>query len=76
MHQMKSQPFPHLVHSKWTAQEITFGWRHFQVINRQNQGSLVFAELVATCDPTVRFWLNAKALKDRQLWQPGWRSLT
>lgn len=76
MHQMKSKTFPHLVHSKWTAQETTFGWRHFQVINRKNQGFLVFAELVAACDPTVRFWLNAKALKDRQLWQPGWQSLT
>ncbi|MGL5510306.1 MAG: TIGR02450 family Trp-rich protein, partial [Microcoleaceae cyanobacterium] len=29
---------------------------------------------VASCDSTVRFWLNAKQLKDRQLWQPGWQS--
>ncbi len=37
----------------------TWGWRHFQVVNRQNRGQWVFAELVASCDPTVRFWINA-----------------
>ena len=72
---MNKRKFPHLLHSKWTAQEVTFGWRHFQVVNRQHQGTLVFTELVAACDPTVRFWLNAQALKDRQLWRPGWQSL-
>ncbi len=52
------------------------GWRHFQVVNRKNQDAWVFAELVAACDPTVRLWINAKLLKDRSLWQAGWRSLT
>ena len=28
------------------------GWRHFHVVNRKNQGKLVFAELVSACDPT------------------------
>lgn len=51
------------------------GWRHFQVANRKNQGKLVFAELVAACDPAVRFWLNAKVLKNRQLWASGWQTL-
>jgi hypothetical protein len=23
----------------------------------------------------VRFWLNAKVLKNRHQWQPGWKSL-
>lgn len=50
------------------------GWRHFRVVNRKNQGKWVFAELVATCDPDVRFWLNAKALKNRQLWAAGWQT--
>lgn len=72
---VKKQKYPHLLGSKWTAQETTFGWRHFQVVNRQNQGNLVFAELVATCDPTVRFWINAKALRDRELWHAGWQPL-
>lgn len=71
----KKQKFPHLVGSKWTAQQKTFGWRHFQVVNRKNQGRWVFAELVAACDPEVRFWVNASALKDRNLWQAGWQSL-
>ncbi|MFB2976166.1 TIGR02450 family Trp-rich protein [Microseira sp. BLCC-F43] len=71
----KKQKFPHLVGSKWTAKQKTWGWRHFQVVNRQNQGDMVFAEMVASCDPHVRFWLNAKALKDPSMWQAGWKSL-
>ncbi|WP_041660982.1 TIGR02450 family Trp-rich protein [Acaryochloris marina] len=72
---VKKQKHPHLIGSKWTAQSSTFGWRHFRVVNRKNEGSLVFAELVAACDETVRFWVNAKALKNRGLWKPGWQSL-
>lgn len=30
--------------------------------------------MVASCDPQVRFWLNAQQLQDRALWQPGWQS--
>lgn len=72
---MKKQKFPYLVGSKWTAQETTFGWQHFQVATRKNQGSLIFAELVAVCAPEVRFWINAKVLKEPALWQAGWQSL-
>jgi tryptophan-rich hypothetical protein len=71
----KKQKFPYLVGSKWTAAHDTFGWRHFIVTNRKNETNIVFAELKATCDQSVRFWLNAKALKDRNLWQPGWIAL-
>ncbi len=71
----KKQKFPFLVGSKWTAQQTTWGWRHFQVVNRKNQGKFVFAEIVASCDDTVRFWLNAQQLQDRALWQPGWQTL-
>lgn len=71
----KKQKFPHLVGSKWTASQKTWGWRHFQVVNRKTQEPWVFAEMVAACDPTVRFWLNAQQLKDRALWQAGWKSL-
>ncbi len=53
----------------------TWGWRHFQVINRKNEDGFVFAELVASCDRNTRFWVNAKALKDRDQWRPGWKSL-
>lgn len=71
----KKQAFPHLVGSKWTAQQPTFGWRHFQVVNRKNGQGMVFAELVAACDPQVRFWINAKGLRNRTLWAAGWQSL-
>ncbi len=71
----KKQRYPHLLGSKWTAQQKTMGWRHFQVTNRKNQGAWVFAELVASCDDEVRFWLNAKLLNDRAVWLPGWKSL-
>lgn len=71
----QKQKFPYLVGSKWTACQKVDGWRHFQVVNRKNQGAWVFAELVASCDPTIRFWLNARLLKDRSLWQAGWQSL-
>lgn len=71
----KKQKFPYLVGSKWTAQQTTMGWRHFQVVNRKNQGKWVFAEMVAACDPQVRFWLNATLLKDRSAWMAGWQSL-
>jgi tryptophan-rich hypothetical protein len=71
----KKQKYPHLLGSKWTATQKMWGWRHFQVINRKHDGKWVFAEMVSSCDPTVRFWINAKAIKDRTQWQPGWQSL-
>jgi tryptophan-rich hypothetical protein len=64
----QKQKFPHLLSSKWTAREATFGWRHFQVINRRNEDKWVFAELMSSCDETVRFWINAKVLT-------GWKTL-
>ncbi|HEY9799065.1 MAG TPA: TIGR02450 family Trp-rich protein [Leptolyngbyaceae cyanobacterium] len=71
----KKQKFPYLVGSKWTATKKIDGWRHFQVVNRKNQGKWVYAEMVAACDPKVRFWLNAKLLQDGFQWQAGWQSL-
>jgi tryptophan-rich hypothetical protein len=46
----RKQKFPHLVQSKWTAQQKTWGWRHFQVVDRKDEGKWVFAEIVAACD--------------------------
>lgn len=71
----KKQKFPHLLHSKWTAKQKTWGWRHFQVVNRKQEGKWIFAEMVANCDPNVRFWLNANQLKDQALWEAGWKTL-
>jgi tryptophan-rich hypothetical protein len=72
----RKQKFPHLLGSKWTALQKTDGWRHFEVVNRKHQGKWVFAELVASCDPSVRFWINAQQLKNRSLWQAGWQPLS
>ena len=69
------QRLPHLLGSRWTARQVTFGWRHFRVINRKNEGRAIYAELVAACDPTARLWLEARSLKNRALWQPGWLTL-
>jgi tryptophan-rich hypothetical protein len=69
------QKFPYLLGSKWTAKQKTMGWRHFRVVNRRDSGKWVFAEMVASCDAKVRFWINAKQLKDRSLWQAGWQTL-
>lgn len=71
----KKQKFPYLLGSKWTAQQQVDGWRHFEVVNRKNQGKWVYAEMVASCDPSVRFWINAKILQDRSQWESGWLSL-
>ena len=54
----KKQKFPHLVGSKWTAKQKTWGWRHFQVVNRKNQGDMVFAEMVAG-----KLYKNKKPIK-------------
>ncbi len=68
--------FPHLLGSRWTAIQPLLGWRHFQVRTRHDQkGGVVFAELEAVCDVTVRVWVNAKVLQNRRLWQVGWLSL-
>ncbi|NJK64551.1 MAG: TIGR02450 family Trp-rich protein [Synechococcaceae cyanobacterium SM2_3_1] len=72
----RSTRYPHLLGSRWTSVEPQWGWRHFQVRQRQDQKrGLVFAELEAVCDPQVRFWLNADLLQERTLWQPGWQPL-
>jgi len=31
--------------------------------------------MVASCDPNVRFWTNAKILKNPSEWQAGWQTL-
>ena len=74
MSKKQKQKFPFLLGSKWTAKQKTWGRRHFQVVNRKNRGKWVFAEMVASCDPQTKFWLNAAQLKDDSLWLPGWKT--
>ena len=71
----KKQKFPYLLGSKWTAAQKTWGWRHFEAVNRKHLGRLVFAEMVSSCDPAVRFWIDARSLKNREQWNPGWQTL-
>lgn len=32
--------------------------------------------MVSACDPNVRLWINAKTLKNEQLWAAGWQTLS
>jgi tryptophan-rich hypothetical protein len=62
-----------VVGSKWTAMERTLGWRHYRATQKRQQGEGGwFVELVATCDDTVKLWVNIKTLKDRSAWAAGW----
>jgi len=61
-----------IVGSKWTAMERTFGWRHYRAVSRKREGTASFVELVSTCDPSVRFFVNSTNLKDRSRWLCGW----
>jgi Tryptophan-rich protein (DUF2389) len=31
--------------------------------------------MLSSCDPSVRFWINAQATKDPKQWNPGWQTL-
>ncbi|GBG69981.1 hypothetical protein CBR_g4809 [Chara braunii] len=62
-----------IVDSKWTALERTFGWCHFRVESKKQQAKGIwYLEMVATCDPASRFWVNAQNLRDRDRWAMGW----
>lgn len=41
--------------------EETFGWRHFQVIEKRKKGDQIFALMAATCDESTRFWVRNEA---------------
>ncbi|MDX2272852.1 MAG: TIGR02450 family Trp-rich protein [Cyanobacteriota bacterium] len=72
----RQQKFPHLLGSKWTSVQPVMGWRHYVITNRQDQGGgVIFAQLQSVCDPGVRIWVNARTLKNRDLWQAGWLTL-
>ena len=68
--------FPYLLNSKWTSTKKIMGWRHFQVVSREERKTMVFAQLQSVCDPAVNCWMNARMLGNRDLWEPGWTTLT
>lgn len=35
-------------------------------------GNAWFVLMVSACDPSIRLWVEARALKDRARWTPGW----
>ncbi|CCH64981.1 Tryptophan-rich protein DUF2389, Ssr2843 homolog [Richelia intracellularis HM01] len=47
----------------------------FELSIAKNQGKWVYAEMVAACDPKVRFWINAKLLNDNSQWESGWQPI-
>ncbi len=70
-----------VVGTKWTALERTFGWRHFEVKEymhvlkadpRKKNGKQTYVLLEATCDASVRLWVDIEILKSRQIWSAGW----
>ena len=62
----------HVINSKWTAMERTFGWRHFHCIQKVKIQSTTFVLLVATCDENAKLWVHIDILKSKSLWAPGW----
>jgi tryptophan-rich hypothetical protein len=67
--------FPHLVSSKWTATKSIQGWRHYQVKAREDRKPFTFALMRSVVDEKVQFWVNARVLKDRSQWEPGWKEI-
>ncbi|AGY58158.1 TIGR02450 family Trp-rich protein [Gloeobacter kilaueensis] len=64
--------FPYLLGSCWTATSPLMGWRHFQVIAREERKGIVFALLQSVCAAQIKVWISADNLKNRDLWEPGW----
>jgi tryptophan-rich hypothetical protein len=52
------------------------GWRQFRVVGRRYANGGLEIELMAVCDPGVRFWLPAAELADRAHFMRGWRLLS
>ena len=65
-----------VVGTNWTAHRRTKGWRHFECIGKSpadkaNGKPRASVHLAATCDRDVTVWVDAKELKDRNLWSAG-----
>jgi phosphoribosylformimino-5-aminoimidazole carboxamide ribotide isomerase len=63
----------------YTAQSgalaATRGYRHFRLVGERGRGRERRVELAAVLEPSFRLLVPLKALRDRQLWQPGWQQL-
>lgn len=65
---------PKIVGTQWTAAERTLGRTHFRCASKRRAagGGGWFVLMVAACDESIRLWVEAKALRDRARWTPGW----
>ncbi len=72
MKRSKKIRFPFLLNSKWTSHEPVEGWRHFQVLDREERAGRTYALIQSVVDPKVRLWIQAKALYNLNIWQAGW----
>jgi tryptophan-rich hypothetical protein len=71
---------PKIVGTQWTAAERTLGRTHFRCAAKRRasggeegrNGGQWFVLMVAACDESIRLWVEARALRDRARWTPGW----
>jgi tryptophan-rich hypothetical protein len=78
---------PKIVGTQWTAAERTLGRTHFRAAGKQRAaapppgattagggggGGQWFVLMVAACDESIRLWVEARALRERARWTPGW----
>ena len=68
----KHNRLSHLQKSKWTSLERLNGWRHYEVLNVFKKSGTV--ELFSVCGADKHIFLNKEVLKDKKLWERGWKS--
>ena len=68
----KHNRISHLQRSKWTSLEKLNGWRHYEVLNEDKKRGIV--ELFSACEADNHIFLNKEVLKDKKLWERGWKS--
>lgn len=66
------------VNAKWTSSRDMQGWRQFRICERRyDESGVLWLEMMAVCDRTVRFWIPASDLEAENetnaLWQVGWK---
>lgn len=60
-----------LVGSAWTRGDTVWRYRHWHVVAKHGDE----VELAAVLDPAARRRVAWRTLRDRTVWQPGWRAL-
>jgi tryptophan-rich hypothetical protein len=58
--------------TKWTARNPTLGRTHFHAAEKKKSGKETFILMTGSCDDSIKLWINAANLKDRQRWSAGW----